>query len=756
VDLNCLNYFNNESKQVKNSRYIVWLLFMSFSSSAATNEIEISTITQQVIIDGVLDDEVWDAATVQQLKYQVKPGSNVISDIDTDVMLAEDGENLYIAFRAYDADPSKIRAFLRNRDQGFDDDRVELSIDTFNNAQSAYRFSVNAVGVQIDEIRNEVNDEELLEWDVTWASAARITEFGYVVEMAIPYTVLSFPNNDVQQWRINLQRYYPRDQQYRLSLNPEDRNSSCKICQYSLTNNMTGINPPTKLTLTPSFIFHRSELIETGIQPNFEQTGKDLSFDLRWGITPNITMAATLNPNYSQVESDAATLEINQKFSTKQDEKRHFFVEGAEYFQTNLDLVHSRTITDPDYGFKVTAKTENNIFAASVAQDSQTNIVLPGSQGSDIERLGDGDSEVANLSAVLRYQHKMKNGLSIGSLFTHRQAQDVAYQNSVISFDSHWQMSDSDRLYLQAMHSNTVYPEYFQVEYQQAAKLNDNSYFAQYDHDTETWYHSFIYQNIGKDFRADSGFVTQANIENFHTKTGYQWYGEEHQWWSKIDWDMEWELTLDQNGQLLERIVESDVEIEGLWQSSLEVKLEAGDEVFNLVNYSVFAYKLEANIKPFSGIDMSAKFESGKKIDTDNERIADFFEYEFVSELNLGQHLLLDITLEYESLDVPEGNVFEAYTQDVRLSYQFTNNSSLALTYIVEDTNKNLALYNDSKGEAAHENETSHKLVYSYKLSPQTLFIAGYQQGKFRDDQTTPEQTDQRTAFMKISYAWMQ
>lgn len=741
---------------MKNSRCILGLLFISYWSSAATHQIEISTITQQVIIDGVLDDEVWATATVLQLKYQVKPGKNLIADVDTDVMLAEDGETLYVAFRAYDADPSKIRAFLRNRDQGFDDDRVELSMDTFNNAQSAYRFAVNAVGVQIDEIRNEVNDEELLEWDATWASAARITEFGYVVEMAIPYTALSFPNNDDQQWRINLQRYYPREQQYRLSLNPEDRNSSCEICQYSLTKSITGINPPTNLTLTPSFIYHRSELIETGVQPDFEQQGKDLSFDLRWGITPNITMAATLNPDYSQVESDAATLEINQKFSTKQDEKRHFFVEGAEYFQSNLDLVHSRTIADPDYGFKVTAKTENNLFAALVAQDAQTNIVLPGSQGSDIEGLGDDDSEVANLSALIRYQHQIKNGLSIGSLFTHRQAHHVAYQNSVISFDSHWQISDSDRLYLQGMHSNTEYPEYFQVKYQQAATLNDNSYFAQYKHDTDTWYHSFIYQNIGKDFRADSGFVTQADIENFHTKTGYQWYGEEYQWWSKIDWDMEWELTLDQSGQLLERMVESDIEVEGLWQSTIEVGMEAGDEVFNFVNYSVFAYKVKANTKPFSGIDINAKFESGKKIDTDNARIAHFVEYEFVSELNLGQHLLLDITLEYESLNVPQGHIFEAYTQDVRLRYQFTNNSSLALTYIVEDTNKNLLLYRDSQGEAANENETSYKLVYSYKLSPQTLFIAGYQQGQFRDDKTTPEHTDQRAAFMKISYAWMQ
>lgn len=199
---------------MKNSVFFLCLCFASFWRSASAEEIQISVITTPVIVDGKLEEAVWVSSPVQQLKYQVKPANNSNAQINTHAMLAVDSENLYVAFRAYDPDPKKIRAFLRNRDQGFDDDRVELSIDTFNNTQSAYRFSVSAAGVQIDEIRNEMKDEELLEWDVTWTSAARITELGYVVEMAIPLKTLSFPNKDVQQWRINLQRYFSREQEY--------------------------------------------------------------------------------------------------------------------------------------------------------------------------------------------------------------------------------------------------------------------------------------------------------------------------------------------------------------------------------------------------------------------------------------------------------------------------------------------------------------------------------------------------------------
>lgn len=730
------------------------LLFISFWAVAVNDPIEISSTKETIVIDGILQESEWENAKVHQLKYEVKPANNAPSFIKTEVMLAEDGENLYVAFRAFDPNPSKIRAFLRNRDQGFDDDRVEISIDTFNSAQTAYRFSVNAVGVQVDEIRDEINDEELLEWDGIWVSAAKISEFGYTVEIAIPYNILRVPNNDTQQWKINLQRFYPREQQYRFSLAPQDRNNSCEICQFSITQNINTKEAPTNFNLTPTLTYNRSK-VETSIdQSEFSQESKDVGLDLRWGISPNTTLLATLNPDFSQVESDPATLEINQKFSTKQDEKRPFFVEGAEYFQTNIDLVHSRTIADPDYGFKMTTKTQTNLFTALIAQDAQTNIVLPTSQGSDVERLSIDETDEANISAAIRYQHQMGNGLSLGSLVTFRKAQDLAYQNNVVSVDSHWQMSDSDRLYIQAMSSSTKYPTFFQEEYEQAAKLNDKAYFAQYDHTSDTWYRRFRYQNIGKDFRADSGFVTQTDIESYHARVGYQWYGEQQEWWTKVDWKIDWDLVFDQKNNLVERKIESDIEVEGLWQSTIELGIEFGDEVYNSIDYAIYAYKLEANIKPFSGIDISAKLESGKTIDTDNDRLSDFIEYELVSELNIGQHILLDVTLQYESLDMPGGKVFDAYTNDVRLRYQFTNNSSLALSYIVEASQKNLDLYNAADDEAANERETILRLQYSYSLNPQTLFIAGYQQGKFNDDQITPENSDQRTVFMKLSYAW--
>ncbi|WP_416306317.1 DUF5916 domain-containing protein [Neptunicella sp. SCSIO 80796] len=729
--------------------------FFSCWSLAAVEKLHLQHTDLPIKVDGLIEEKAWDSASVLQLRYQTKPQSNQLTQIKTEAMLLEDGDNVYIAFKAYDPDKSAIRAFLRERDQGSNDDRVIFSVDTFNSAQLAYRFSVNALGVQMDEIRNEANDEELTEWDSTWASAASITEFGYVVEMAIPLSAIRFPANTIQQWRINLQREYPREQEYRLSLNPDDRNNSCEICQYSLLEGLSGAKPPVNMTLIPSLVYLQSRFKGADGEPVIQHTEQQAGLDLRWGITPNISLSGTLNPDFSQVESDAATLDINEKFNIKRDEKRHFFLEDADYFQTNLDLVHSRTIADPDYGMKLTTKTDKNMLAILVAQDAQTNLVLPGSEGSDTERLDNDGMDVANRSAVVRYQHNMDNGLSIGGLLTHRQAQDKAYQNKVVSIDSYWQLNDSDRLYVQAMHSTTEYPLDFQNEYQQSPKLNDNGYFAQYDHDTETWYHSFQYQNIGRDFRADSGFITQADFESYHAKGGYQWYGFEDQWWSKIDWDVDWDLVFDQAGNLLERTLESDVEIEGIGQSSFEIGMEAGDEVFNSVSYPVKSYKLEASARPYSGIDISAELKRGDKVDTDNDRVGQFVDYVLASELNLGQHLLLDLTLEYETLTIPDGKVFSAYTHDARLRYQFTNNSSLALTYIVEAVDKNIELYRQPDSEVAYERETSIKLIYSYKLSPQTLFIAGFQQGQFEQERLSSTRTDQKNTFMKISYAWM-
>jgi hypothetical protein len=718
----------------------------------ASPELNLQHTTKPVVVDGHLDDHAWSSAQVITLKYQTKPGNNLSAQPKTEAMLLADDNNIYVAFIAYDPQPSAIRAFMRDRDQGTNDDRVIFSVDTYGTAEFSLRFSVNALGVQIDEIRNEANDEELSQWDATWQSAGRITELGYVVELAIPLHALRFPDSVEQQWKINLERLYPRDQPYLLALNARDRNMRCEICQYSVLNAMIKPIAKTNLTLTPSLLFSQVKQYAYQDTLSAKQQSKELGLDLHWGLTPNISLNGTLNPDFSQVESDAANLDINQKFNLKLDEKRNFFLEGADFFTTYLDLVHSRTIVDPDYGLKLTGKIAQHTFAFLSANDQQTNLILPSAQNSESEVLQHDGRDVSNRSLLMRYQQQMADGLSLGTLFTYRHSEDNAYQNQVLSIDGLWQFKGSDRIYGQIIHSFTHYPEAFQTEFAQTAVLSDMGYLLRYERETQSWYHHLEFEAIGQDFRADSGFITRAGYRNYKIKNGYLWYGNSANWWSKIDWNLDYELTVDEQGQLLERSLESEFEIEGPLQSILEISASKGAEVFDGVNYGLKSYALELSSQPFSGIELNAILEWGDGIDRDNTRAAKQLEYSVSAAVNFGQHILLVATFDHETLDVAGGQLFTAQAQDVRLTYQFNNRSSLGLTYLAETVERNTALYLEA--EDHKENENSLKLVYSYKLSPQTVFIAGFSHGRLQNDETEVQVDDRQTVFAKVSYAW--
>ncbi|GAC13921.1 carbohydrate binding family 9 domain-containing protein [Aliiglaciecola lipolytica] len=731
-----------------------WGCALLFSTGAmcVSPALTLPQTVEPIVVDGLLDDSAWQNAPMTTLDYETNPSNNLAAQVKTQVQLLADSENIYVAFIAHDPQPSAIRAFMRDRDQGFNDDRVIFSLDTYATAEFALRFSVNAVGVQIDEIRNEANDEELSQWDATWQSTGRITEFGYVVEMAIPLHAVRFPDRLEQQWRINLERLYPRQQPYLLALNPRDRNASCEICQYSVLNAL--IEPAAKpnLTITPTMLFSQVEQYAYLDTLADKQQSQQLGVDLHWGVTPNISLNATLNPDFSQVESDAANLDINQKFNIKLDEKRNFFLEGADFFSTNMDLVHSRTIVDPDYGLKLTGKIEQHTFAILSANDQQSNLILPSSQNSEIEALLQDGRDVSNRSLLMRYQQQMANGLSLGTLLTDRRSEDGDYKNQVLSIDGMWQLNASDRLYGQIMRSTTEYPEEFQAEFVQTAELSDMAYLLKYERETQNWFHHAEFEEIGQDFRADSGFITRAGYRNYKVKSGHYWYGVDANWWSKIEWNFDYELTVDEQGQLLERQLESEFEIKGPWQSALELSAGTGDEVFDGVEYGLNSYSLEFSTQPFSGVELGASFEWGDDIDRDNARPAKKLESSLSAALNLGQHILLVATLEQETLDVAGGQLFSAKAQDVRLSYQFNNNNSIGLTYIAEAVDRDTALY--LQAEQQREREDSFKLVYSYKLSPQTLFIAGFTHGRLDNDETKVQVDDSRAVFAKLSYAW--
>jgi len=288
-------------------------------------------MASEPVIDGEINEGEWEGAEKVNLIYETSPSQNIPALVDTEVYMMEDGINFYLAFIAYDPDPDKICSFYRDRDTCWDDDLVGVVIDTFNDERRAFEFFSNPFGVQMDRINVESGGGggfgQDNSWNAIWDSYGRITDEGYIVEMKIPLDQLRFPSGlDKQTWGIELVRYYPRDKRHKLSNNTRNYNVSCYLCQLAEAQGFNKLEEKLNLRFVPAVTGSYSENRPNPITDEWEDTSKlDLGMDIRWGINQNFILNATINPDFSQVEADAAQLDVNNTFSLFYDERREFY-----------------------------------------------------------------------------------------------------------------------------------------------------------------------------------------------------------------------------------------------------------------------------------------------------------------------------------------------------------------------------------------------------------------------------------------------
>ena len=183
---------------------------------------EVTRATSEIIIDGAIDEPAWDDALTLELKYEVQPGENIPPPVRTQVLITYDEHRVLVAFRAFDPDPARIRARFRDRDHAWQDDWVGIVLDTFNDERRAYEFISNPLGVQTDAINDNVTNRYDIAWDAIWESAGRLTDFGYEVEIGIPFNQLRFQNLDGPQvWGVDAMRSYPRVERHHIGLFPD-------------------------------------------------------------------------------------------------------------------------------------------------------------------------------------------------------------------------------------------------------------------------------------------------------------------------------------------------------------------------------------------------------------------------------------------------------------------------------------------------------------------------------------------------------
>lgn len=391
--------------------------------------VSVTRFEKAPVIDGKLDEEVWKTSAVLKDFYQINPGDNVAPSYPTETLLGYDSRTLYIAFRCAD-DPTKVRATLAKRDAvPGTEDTVRILLDTFNDKRRAYVLVFNPLGVQQDGVRTEGSGDDF-SVDVVMESKGVITADGYTVEVAVPLKSLRYTAGKGRLWGVHVFRTTQRLDGEQDSWMPLSRSDVSTLGQAGHITGLENLSTERTLELIPSLTVsetgRRVKSIPPGVlraTPGLVDQGRfvngpaelDPGLTVKFGITPTVTLDFAANPDFAQVEADQLVVTTNQRFPIFFAEKRPFFLEGVEIFQTPLTALHTRAVVDPDYAAKLTGKVGRDSFGFLVASDNG-----PGNFLGD-DRLNPKNFHYLDRNAraaVLRYKRDVGRDSNIGLIAT--------------------------------------------------------------------------------------------------------------------------------------------------------------------------------------------------------------------------------------------------------------------------------------------------------------------------------------------------
>lgn len=288
------------------------------------------------VIDGDVSDAAWQAAPILDGFVQYEPLEGAPPSQRTELRVLYTDDALFVAAWMYDSAPDSVVAQLTRRDQGSHSDRILISIDSYFDRRTAFDFALNPVGVKLDLYRSDDTNEDS-GWDAVWDGAARRTEWGWSAEFRIPLSQLRFAGDgEPMTWGFNAMRTIARSNE-RSVWAPLSRQLPGVVSRFGDLEGLEGLKAPRRMELIPYTVARGSRIGGDPENPLWRkgQTGLEVGGDLRYGITGNMTLNLTVNPDFGQVEADPSQVNLTA-FETFLPERRPFFVEGANIFNVRL------------------------------------------------------------------------------------------------------------------------------------------------------------------------------------------------------------------------------------------------------------------------------------------------------------------------------------------------------------------------------------------------------------------------------------
>lgn len=714
-------------------------------------EIRISRAAGPIAIDGDLGDAGWAGASRVETFYETNPGDNVPPKVRTVGRLAYDEKFLYASLECDDPEPAKIRAPFSQRDVlGGGTDYGGIILDTRNDGRTAILFLANPRGIQYDAVTDDGNEDSSP--DFFWDAAGRITATGWNLEIRIPFSSLRYDRADPQTWGILLYRNRPRDFRYQMFSARLPRGRNCFVCSENVLTGLEGLPPGGNLVVAPYATASRETVPrEDGTGSAARPVELDGGFDVKWTPSAGVALDGTLNPDFSQIESDVARIDVNERFALFYPEKRPFFLEGVDLLSTPVQAVYTRSVTAPRWGLRGTGKLGETSWTALVTEDrGGGSVILPGPAGSDL-----AFQDFRSFDLVGRVRHDLGRSF-VSFLVTDRELEGGG-SNRVLGPDFRFRPSGSDTVTGQLLFSWSETPVRPDLAGEwDGRKLSGHGADVWWEHTTETWDWGAEYKDFSDGFRADLGFVPQVGF-----REGYGVLGRTFRptgFFSRVRTFLFADYVVDREGGLVSQVVAPGVGFDTKYNgfARFELRSEKVLAGATVLPRRRLVYSLSA--VP-SGLFASVTLDGsiGEEIDFEGARPGRGGRVAASTVVRPGDHLELDLRgeIRWMDLDPPQTpeprRLFTAHVERLKVTWTLSARTYLRAIAQYVGTTRATDLH---EGEVDEESGSfSASALFAYRLNWQSVVFLGYGDARTLSvDGGLPPGS--RQVFLKVSYAF--
>ena len=483
--------------------------------------VEAERFYESITIDGNLEEESWGRATGTDYFIEIDPGENIMPSEKTKVKVGYDESNLYVAFWA-SANPADIRASYQKRDRAWGDDFVAIFLDTYGDANVGTMIGANPYGVQLDAKNDGNNDDE--SFDLIYESQGRITDSGYQVEMSIPFSSLSFPEQEVQEWKVGFYRSLPREKRAQIVWGGFDRTDPCFLCQLGTLTGIRDIKQRGSLEFLPAIVGSQASALDANNTLQKGDINGEASLGIKYSFSSDRFAELTINPDFSQVEADEQQVDVNTTFALYFQEKRPFFNAGNDLIDTWINPIYTRSINNPKIAGRIINRGQKQSWYMLSALDENSPYTIPGEEQS-FSLMG-GPS----FSNIFRMKRTLTEGSFLGVLATDRRMANNNGSGSTVGFDTRYRLNKKYQIEFQTVFSKTVEPKdsllvdgsFFGDDYSftfDGESFTGNAVELELRRDTEHWNLEMGYDHSTPTFRAENGFVSSNNEQRLYMES---------------------------------------------------------------------------------------------------------------------------------------------------------------------------------------------------------------------------------------------